>query len=64
MAKKIMVDPPSGWQFGFPKPIPDEATGEFFATWMREQGYPQKLIDDGMLKHCRYWEEEDENQGD
>lgn len=61
MTKRTIIDPPSGYLYGFPKAIPDEAAGEFFASWMREQGYPQKLIDQGMLKHCRYWEEDDDD---
>ena len=22
--KRTMVDPPSGWKYGFPKPLPDD----------------------------------------
>jgi len=25
---KLLVDPPSGWQYGFPKEIPEEFTNE------------------------------------
>jgi hypothetical protein len=49
-----MIDPPSGWQYGFPKPVPSFKTQQDFQKWMVIQGYPQSLIDEGMLQHCRY----------
>jgi hypothetical protein len=53
-----MIDPPSGWQYGFPKPIPEDRRQDVNA-WLVEQGYPQKLIDAfGEHFYCRYWEEE------
>jgi hypothetical protein len=55
----MYVDPPSGWMYGFPKIIPLrillEENNEGRAKWFLDQGYPQALIDDGMLSHCRYW---------
>lgn len=56
--KVMMVDPPSGWKYGFPKILPKEATGRNL-EWMVENGYPQFEIDK-MKDHfyCRYWEEE------
>jgi hypothetical protein len=54
--KKIrMIDPPSGWMYGFPKPIPDDVkdTNE----WLVKNGYPKKIIDDlGEYFYCRFWE--------
>jgi len=47
----VWVDPPSGWQYGFPK-IYDQQ-GINLAAWLALQGYPQKLIE---LDHVRYWE--------
>ena len=58
----LVVDPPSGWQYGFPKEFDFKgsillpgAYEEALEKWFRDNGYPQKLIDQGMLKHCRYW---------
>lgn len=61
---KTIVDPPSGWMYGFPKEFTFQSNtkntrayeGELH-EWFLEQGYPQKLIDQGMLNHCRYWME-------
>lgn len=55
--KVMMCDPPSGWKYGFPKPIPEEVKD--VKAWLVSEGYPQAMID-SMPKHfyCRYWEEE------
>ncbi len=63
---KIFVDPPSGWQYGFPKEAPDMncllVSGVTMEEWFLANGYPQKLIDQGMLQYCRYiYEEDSEN---
>ena len=45
---RLMIDPPSGWRYGFPKRIPREH--QHRATeWMIEQGYPriQRRASDG-----------------
>lgn len=61
MSKKlIIVDPPSGWKYGFPKPLVYNTPDETVEQFCLRNGYPQKLIDDGMLKYCRTWEEEKE----
>ena len=55
----LIIDPPSGWQYGFPKPIPEDRRYDSL-TWLVEQGYPQHLIDDlGEHFYCRYWEQPD-----
>jgi hypothetical protein len=52
-----MIDPPSGWLYGFPKPIPEDRQKDTIA-WLVEQGYPKDLIDSfGEHFYCRYWEE-------
>ena len=54
-----IIDPPSGWKYGFPKPIPDDIKDA--RPWLVENGYPQKLIDElGEHFYCRYWNKEDE----
>lgn len=50
----MMVDPPSGWRYGFPK-IFDPLDGETLQQWLRRQGLPEALIELGSV---RYWEEE------
>ena len=60
--KILMVDPPSGWMYGRPKPISRDTVIFDLDEWLVSAGYPQKLIDEGMSKHCRLWEEEDEKR--
>jgi hypothetical protein len=51
-----MIDPPSGWQYGFPKALPDDVTDVM--RWLVENGYPQKEIDScGRYFNCRHWHE-------
>ena len=63
MAKKtvLMIDPPSGWKYGFPKPLPDPKPENTIA-WLVEQGYPKEEIDSyGQYFYSRYWETEIED---
>ena len=65
--KITIIDPPSGWKYGFPKPIPEDRRKDSM-VWLVEQGYPQEEIDSlGEYFFCRYWEtdktEEDDIQG-
>jgi len=58
MAKVMVCDPPSGWKYGFPKPIPKEV-GEDIRPWLLSEGYPQFEIDAyGEHFYVRYWEQE------
>ena len=55
--KVMMIDPPSGWKYGFPKPFPNGV--ENTIKWLVEKGYPQSEIDAcGDHFYCRYWEED------
>jgi hypothetical protein len=58
--KVTMIDPPSGWKYGFPKAIPKQFdTWEEQRAWLVSEGYPEKQIDSmGDYFYCRYWEEE------
>jgi len=51
----LMIDPPSGWKYGFPKPYlnPDNIPIE---EWFLKNGYPQHEIDKGSLKWVRQFE--------
>lgn len=55
--KVKMIDPPSGWMYGFPKEIP-EGVGDT-CKWLVDNGYPEKLIKDlGNNFYVRNWYEE------
>jgi hypothetical protein len=55
-----MIDPPSGWKYGFPKVLPQRFdTWEEQRAWLVSEGYPQKEIDAcGDHFYSRYWEQE------
>jgi len=56
--KHLIIDPPSGWQYGFPK-IYNKQKNQTIEDWLLQNGYPQELINQGMVKYCRFWEHED-----
>lgn len=47
-----IVDPPSGWQYGFPA-LWNPAEGSL-EEFYRSKGYPEELMEDG-LRHTRMW---------
>lgn len=49
----LIYDPPSGWMYGFPKPY-KPLQGETLEQTLLRDGYPQKEIDRGGAKHCRF----------
>lgn len=52
-----MIDPPSGWMYGFPKEIPEDVDNT--TKWLVDNGYPEKLIKDlGNNFYVRNWYEE------
>jgi len=57
---KFYVDPPSGWQYGFPAAY-DETKNGSLEEFFRSKGYPEKDIK-FALQHTRSWYETD-NQG-
>lgn len=54
--KVIMIDPPNGWRYGFPKPIPEKCLEDEneFRKFLAENGYPDMLLD-MAFKHSRCW---------
>jgi len=44
----LLVDPPSGWMYGFPAPLEDD-----YPAQLRKAGYPESQID-FALQHSRY----------
>ena len=56
MPSKMFCDPPMGWQYGFPKPVPVPEPEDFYG-WLVSEGYPQRLIDElGKNFWCRFFE--------
>ena len=54
-----MVDPASGWRYGFPKAVPDGITDEGIYAWLIDQGVTEE-----DAKHIRFfYQEEDEDNG-
>jgi hypothetical protein len=53
----LIIDPPSGWMYGFPKAIPDDILCDtaLFRAWLVQQGYPEQDVE-LAVKHSRYWE--------
>jgi len=59
-----MIDPPSGWKYGFPMPLPDPRP-ENTMKWLIEMGYPEKEIEAmGQYFYSRYWEQEIDDDDD
>ena len=58
MNKRIWVDPPSGWKYGFPKIKHDDSN---MIEWLVKQGYPEEEIDKlGHYFFTRQWEATEE----
>ena len=54
-----MVDPPSGWMYGFPKEVPKEFfeyTLEEKNQWFIDNGYPKEKLGDAA--YCRVFPKE------
>ena len=60
--KTLLCDPPMGWRFGFPLAYTFKVEGENVSKeeynrqleqWYLDKGYPQTLIDQGMLEYVR-----------
>lgn len=58
--KNLIIDPPGGWKYGFPKPLPKGV--EDVNKWLVENGYPEEEIKKyGEHFYCRYWSQPQEN---
>tara|TARA_B110000037_G_scaffold140573_1_gene158951 strand:+ start:743 stop:982 length:240 start_codon:yes stop_codon:yes gene_type:complete len=69
MNRILMIDPPSGHRYGFPKPVPETGTiyygskydyglqNDFkLLEWLVKEGYPQEEIDKcGDSFVYKYW---------
>lgn len=55
-----IIDPPSGWKYGFPKPIPEDIKD--VKQWLVENGYPEKEINfmgENFVYRCWYEGDDD-----
>ena len=55
-----IIDPPSGWRYGFPRPLPngrEVGPEETLEEWLVSWGYPKEDAE-WAAQHCRYWEAE------
>jgi len=52
-----MIDPPAGWKYGFPKPLPKQFdTYEELEAWLLSEGYPKREIElCGNHFYCKYF---------
>lgn len=61
---KVYIDPPAGWQYGFPKVYDPKRDGDVL-KWLVEQGYPQEEIDRlGESFYFRSWDAKDQPTDD
>lgn len=59
---KLWIDPPSGWQYGFPKIWDSEKDSRDSLVWLVDNGYPQELIDQlGDMFYTQQWSADDDN---
>jgi len=56
--RNMIVDPPSGWKYGFPRPYINKEKVPL-NEWLLDKGYPQREIDlwGGGEVPCRWWED-------
>jgi hypothetical protein len=63
----MVVDPPEGWRYGFPKPVPEgymKMSWEDKKDWYVEQGYPAEKIEElGNFFYVSMWYRGDEQHG-
>lgn len=54
--KRLIVDPPEGWRYGFPAPLQED-----YEQQLIDAGYPVQNIE-LAIKYSRYWEESDNEE--
>jgi len=59
VTRYVMIDPPSGWKYGFPKRLDQSLyanEGFTLTQWILDQGYPESELDkNGELYWIRSW---------
>lgn len=58
--KKLIIDPPSGWKYGYPREVPE---GADLKEFLLANGYPEKMIQ-LALDHSRFWYEGEDEEDD
>lgn len=58
MPDRVLVDPPQGWRYGFPKTW-DRTVSPDCREWLVENGYPRSLADEGLP--CTFTELSDDD---
>ena len=57
--KVKMIDPASGWRYGFPKPISEDVKDEDIREWLLKNGYPRREMESmGKAFYWRCWYQE------
>lgn len=62
MEEQLIIDPPNGWRYGFPKPYFKLHVNDLdeLRQWLVSEGYPQSEIDlCGNYFPVRYWMQKD-----
>lgn len=56
MAKVRIVDPPSGWMYGFPAECPEDVWNDHdkFKQFLLDKGYPEEDVEFGS-SYVRAW---------
>ena len=54
---KMMIDPPTGWRYGFPRAYDAEVDGDM-RDFLLLHGYPEQDVD-FALQYMRCWPAED-----
>ena len=56
--KQLLIDPPQGWRYGFPKPIDLTRihNRQHLVDFLIDNGYPKGMCQEEILSHCRYFE--------
>jgi len=60
--RKLWVDPPQGWRYGFPK-VWDATEEPDCNAWMIKQGYPEGVMKSyGDFFYSRMWDVDKEEE--
>jgi hypothetical protein len=59
--KVTIIDPASGWKYGFPKILPCWVDSYNMNEWLIKEGYPKDEIN--LAQYSRFWQKDvDENE--
>ena len=49
--KGLIIDPPSGWRYGFPKKCTEYIFGEEIIEWLVDNGYPESMANSDLVNY-------------